>query len=201
MYELKQNGKVLRANLLGRGPRLIQKKHCYTVRSLLGSIRQPGTFVGAVILAEGKGAILWISGSGLTAASMLGDVVSIPTSPYRRRIPWGGVRGCPAYRSVCNGWRRLAGFCVTAHLWELCRVWLCYHINLVSSGTGVVCRFFHTDSQSVDGHSLAVRITWQPVSTCNRILMVSYTLRLNDMGDSLCPGGSTYDVSSAKRRR
>jgi hypothetical protein len=97
----------------------------YIVRSFLGSTGQPCVFMGAIIWTEGEGAILWLFGSGLTAASMLGVALSIPTTRSRRRIPWDGVRGCSACRSVCIGRRRLAGFCVAARLWELCRVWLC----------------------------------------------------------------------------
>ena len=157
--------------------------------------------MGAIIRAEGQGAILWVFGSGLTAASMLGVVVSIPTiavpslHSVRRCSRVSCLSQClqrleAANRILCN--RSFVGImsCMTLYL-----------IDLVSSGTGVACRFFHTDYQSVDGQSWAMHITWGPVCTCNRVLMVSYTLLLYDLGDSLRPGGSTYAVSSAKRRR
>jgi hypothetical protein len=58
----------------------------YTVSSSLGSAGQSGVFGGAIIWAEGEGAILCVFGSGLTAASILSVALSTPTSRSRRRI-------------------------------------------------------------------------------------------------------------------
>jgi hypothetical protein len=56
-----------------------------------------------------------------------------------------------------------------------------YHIDFVSSVTGVFCRFFHTDYQSVNGQSLVIRISRGSVSACSRIIIVSHTRRFYNL--------------------
>jgi hypothetical protein len=166
----------------------------------LGSTEPPSTFVSAITEDEAAEACLWVCGAGPSAVSMPSGFASILISLFIRRTRWVGVRGRPASRIFWSGLDLPAGFCVGVHWWGMPCTTM-YHLDFNSSATHGVSRFFHTKTHSVDGVSCVTRISRGLFSANDIVCMLSYTLRMYVLNDSVCYGGSMYAMSSAYWRR